>query len=84
MVTFTLPYELRSLAWQHQKTVYSALFAYRDVGKGREHKHMDVRRYASMDGGGTTPRMGEVESSLEQRPRAASGTKAESNAGAVA
>ena len=27
MVTFTLPYELRSLAWHHQKTVYSILFA---------------------------------------------------------
>ncbi len=26
MVTFTLPYELRSLAWQHPKTVYNALF----------------------------------------------------------
>ncbi len=26
MVTFTLPYELRSLAWCHQKTVYSILF----------------------------------------------------------
>jgi len=39
-----------------------------DAGKEREHKHMDVRRYASMDGGG----------------RAVSGTKAESNAGAVA
>ncbi len=25
MVTFTLPYELRSLAWQHQKIVYNAL-----------------------------------------------------------
>jgi len=34
-----------------------------------------------MDGGGTTPGMGEVESSQEQRPRAASGTKAESEAG---
>ncbi len=26
MVTLTLPYELRSLAWRHQKTVYSMLF----------------------------------------------------------
>jgi hypothetical protein len=26
MVTFTLPYELRSLAWHHQKAVYSILF----------------------------------------------------------
>ena len=26
MVTFTLPYELRTLAWNHQKEVYSALF----------------------------------------------------------
>ena len=26
MVTFTLPYELRSLAWHHQKTIYSILF----------------------------------------------------------
>jgi hypothetical protein len=26
MVTFTLPYELRSLAWRHQKVVYSMLF----------------------------------------------------------
>jgi len=42
-------------------------FAYTDVGKGREHKRKDARRYASMDGGG----------------RAASGTKAESNAGAA-
>jgi len=27
MVTFTLPRELRSLAWNHQKTVYSILFS---------------------------------------------------------
>jgi hypothetical protein len=27
MVTFTLPYELRSLVWRHQKDVYSILFA---------------------------------------------------------
>jgi hypothetical protein len=27
MVTFTLPCELRSLAWNHQKTVYSILFS---------------------------------------------------------
>jgi len=27
MVTFTLPYELRSLAWNNQRTVYSILFA---------------------------------------------------------
>ena len=27
MVTFTLPYELRSLAWHHQKAVYSIFFA---------------------------------------------------------
>jgi len=27
MVTFTLPYELRALAWQHQTIVYNALFA---------------------------------------------------------
>lgn len=27
MVTFTLPYELRSLSYQHQKTVYSLFFA---------------------------------------------------------
>lgn len=27
MVTFTLPYELRYLAWKHQKTVYSAFFS---------------------------------------------------------
>lgn len=27
MVTFTLPYELRSLAWQNQKKIYSILFA---------------------------------------------------------
>jgi len=26
MVTFTLPYELRALAWQHQKELYSLLF----------------------------------------------------------
>jgi hypothetical protein len=26
MVTFTLPYELRTLAWHHQKAVYSILF----------------------------------------------------------
>ena len=26
MVTFTLPYEFRSLTWHHQKTVYSILF----------------------------------------------------------
>jgi len=26
MVTFTLPYELRSLTWQHQREVYSILF----------------------------------------------------------
>ena len=26
MVTFTLPYELRSLAWHHQKMVYSIFF----------------------------------------------------------
>ena len=26
MATFTLPYELRPLAWQHQKIVYNALF----------------------------------------------------------
>ncbi len=26
MVTFTLPYELRTLAWRHQKSVYSILF----------------------------------------------------------
>jgi hypothetical protein len=26
MVTFTLPFELRAVAWQHQKVVYSALF----------------------------------------------------------
>lgn len=26
MVTFTLPYELRSLTWRHQKVVYSILF----------------------------------------------------------
>lgn len=26
MVTFTLPYELRSLSWRHQKAVYSILF----------------------------------------------------------
>lgn len=27
MVTFTLPYELRSLAYRHQKTIYSLLFS---------------------------------------------------------
>lgn len=27
MVTFTLPYELRSLTWHHQKVVYSLLFS---------------------------------------------------------
>src|SRR5512136_660741 len=27
MVTFTLPYELRSLAWQNQTAVYNILFA---------------------------------------------------------
>lgn len=27
MVTFTVPYELRYFAWQHQKIVYDALFA---------------------------------------------------------
>jgi hypothetical protein len=26
MVTFTLPCQLRDLAWRHQKTVYSILF----------------------------------------------------------
>jgi len=27
MATFTLPYELRSLTWYHQKVVYSIFFA---------------------------------------------------------
>ena len=27
MVTFTLPYQLRALAWQHQKVIYSLFFA---------------------------------------------------------
>ena len=27
MVTFTLPYEIRSVAWDHQKIVYSIMFA---------------------------------------------------------
>ncbi|MBU0597850.1 IS91 family transposase [Patescibacteria group bacterium] len=27
MITFTLPYELRTLAWYHQRTAYSILFA---------------------------------------------------------
>jgi hypothetical protein len=26
MVTFTLPYELRALAWQHQRLIYGSLF----------------------------------------------------------
>jgi len=31
MVTFTLPYELRSLAWHNQTAVYNILFAVRPV-----------------------------------------------------
>ncbi len=26
MVTFTLPYELRALTWDHQKVIYSIMF----------------------------------------------------------
>jgi hypothetical protein len=40
----------------------STSFAYRDVGKGREHDCKDA--------GGTTPRMEEVEQCMEQLPRA--------------
>ena len=47
MVTFTLPYELRSVAWNHQKRVYDLLFACasRLSGPARPEKE-DRRPYA--------------------------------------
>jgi hypothetical protein len=37
MVTFTLPYELRSLVWHHQKDVYSILFGILFKFRGRQY-----------------------------------------------
>ncbi len=47
MVTFTLPYELRALAWRHQTAVYNLLFAtvsstLRDFGLNPNHLGADI------------------------------------------
>jgi len=47
MVTFTLPYELRALAWQHQSAVYNILFecaasTLKDFGLNPNHLGADI------------------------------------------
>ena len=47
MVTFTLPYELRALAWHHQTTTYNILFAaasstLKDFGLNPKHLGADI------------------------------------------
>lgn len=47
MVTFTIPYELRALAWHHQTTIYNILFAtasstLKDFGLNPKHLGTDI------------------------------------------